>query len=243
MAVHLDEPYATALREAVAYIHDRYQPVGIVVSGTIVRGNHGPSSDLDVVVIHEATWRQRVQRFFNGVPIEMFVNPEFQIRRVILGEPANGRPVMSHMIGTGEIIHDPAGVMFDLQALARQTLSAGPNFSPESLLAKRYAIATALEDAADIRAVDIDRAQAMLTDTLIEAAKYVFLANRRWLPRSKTLLADLDTLDPELGSDMRRALGPAGIDERIELTESLAQRIIGATGFFEWESEPQELTP
>ncbi len=45
----------------------RYDPLGIVASGTIVRGSPGPSSDLDLYVIHAAPWRQRVQRRFNGV--------------------------------------------------------------------------------------------------------------------------------------------------------------------------------
>ena len=119
MVPTLPEPYATALDDAVAYIHERYRPLGIIVSGTIIRGTPHASSDLDFMVIHEASWRQRTQGFFNGVPAEMFVNPEMQMRRVIAAEPAGGRPVMSHLIGTGEIVHEIGGVMASLKALAR----------------------------------------------------------------------------------------------------------------------------
>jgi hypothetical protein len=35
----LPEPYDSALREAVAYVLDRVEPLGIIASGTIVRGN------------------------------------------------------------------------------------------------------------------------------------------------------------------------------------------------------------
>src|SRR5680860_986680 len=83
MPLSLAEPNATALEMAIAFIHERYAPRGIIVSGTIVRGTPHASSDLDFMVIHDATWRRRSQRFFNGVPAEMFVNPEFQMRRTI----------------------------------------------------------------------------------------------------------------------------------------------------------------
>ncbi|MEJ7902176.1 MAG: hypothetical protein WKF63_10035, partial [Thermomicrobiales bacterium] len=55
----LAEPYAAALNDAVAYIHERYQPRGIIVSGTIICGTPQVSSDLDFMVIHEPAWRQR----------------------------------------------------------------------------------------------------------------------------------------------------------------------------------------
>ena len=43
----LTEPYATALRAAVAWILDEYAAVGIIACGSIIRGNPGPSSDFD----------------------------------------------------------------------------------------------------------------------------------------------------------------------------------------------------
>ena len=56
--------YDAALREAVDYIVNRYEPLGIVACGTIVRGVPDHASDLDLYVIHGQPWRQRVQKFF-----------------------------------------------------------------------------------------------------------------------------------------------------------------------------------
>jgi len=239
----LAEPYAAALDDAVAYIHERYQPRGIIVSGTIIRGTPQVSSDLDFMVIHEPAWRQRSQRFFNGVPAEMFVNPEFQMRRVIAAEPAGGRPVMSHLIGTGEIVHDTDGVMASLQKLAREILAGGPRVPTEDLIQMRYRIASGFEDAQDIRNIHPDRAQAIVSEALTEAVKLQFLQQGRWLPRYKVLLSDLDDLDPELGHAVRLALRCPNLDERLALATPVIQRVVGASGFFEWESEPQHLTP
>lgn len=147
----LPEPYATALDEAVASIHERYRPLGIIVSGTIVRGTAQASSDLDFMVIHQPAWRQRTQRFFNGVPAEMFVNPEFEMRRVIAAEPAGGRPVMSHLIGTGEIVHDTDGIMASLQAQARAILAGGSQVPREDLTQMRYRITSARAGSPGVR--------------------------------------------------------------------------------------------
>jgi len=241
MVPSLGEPYAAALDGAVAYIHERYQPIGIIAGGTIIRGTPDAGSDFDFVVIHQQTWRQRTQRFFNGVPAEMFVNPEFQMRRVIAAEPAGGRPVMSHLIGTGEILHDSGGIMASLKALAGEILDAGPAVPPEDLTQMRYRIATAFEDAHDIRDVDPDRAHSIVTEALTEAVRLHFLQEGRWLPRYKVLLADLDDLDPDLGHATRSALGCPDLDERLDLATPIIQRIVDATGFFEWESVPQDL--
>lgn len=239
----LAEPYAAALEEALAFIHERYRPHGIIVSGTIIRGEYHANSDLDFVVIHEPAWRQRTQRFFNSVPAEMFVNPEFQMKRVIAAEPASGRPVMSHLIGTGEIIHDTDGVMASLQGQSRLILKGGSHVDGETLTQIRYRIATGFEDANDIRDIDPDRAHSIVTEALIEAIKLHYLQQGRWLPRHKVLLSDLDDLDPELGYAVRSALGCRNLDERLALATPVIQRIVRETGFFEWESEPQHLTP
>lgn len=238
----LPEPYAIALDEAVAYIHECYQPVGIVASGTIIRGTAQASSDFDFMVIHDEAWRQRSQRFFNGVPAEMFVNPEFEMRRVVAAEPAGGRPQMSHLIGTGLIVHDISGVMASLQGQAREILNGGPSIPPEDLTQMRYRIATVFEDAHDIRDIDRDRAHAIVTEVLTESVKLHFLQQGRWLPRYKTLLSDLDDLDPQLGGEVRSALRCSNLDERLALATPIIGRIVGATGFFEWESAPQNRT-
>lgn len=237
----LPEPYATALRDAVDHIHERYRPLGIIVSGTILRGTPHATSDLDFMVIHDATWRRRSQRFFNGVPSEMFVNPEFQMIRTIEREPFEGRPVMSHLIATGEIVHDTDGVTTRLQDLAQSTLDGGPRLSADALLQRKHAIATGFEDAVDIADIDPDRAHTIVIEALIETAKLHFLANDRWLPRFKALLSDLDEMDPQLGGKFRAALRATSLEIQLALASPLIERIAGSSGFVEWDGELQEL--
>ena len=119
--------YAEALREAVRFILARCPDVqGIVVSGTILRGNPAPSSDLDIYVIRRELRRQRVQKFFNGVPAEIFINPEKKVPDYFAAEQRDACPITAHMLSTGFTILDCDGVIAGLQARARQLLQTPP---------------------------------------------------------------------------------------------------------------------
>ena len=56
------------------------------------------SSDLDVYVVNDTEYRRRVQRFFNGVPTEIFINPPHTIRDYYRDENADGEPITAHIL-------------------------------------------------------------------------------------------------------------------------------------------------
>lgn len=235
----LDEPYQRALAEAVEYVFQRFDPAGILVSGTIIRGNPNEASDLDITVIHGESWRQRVQKVFNGVPAEIFVNPPEQIERYFESERKQGRPVTAHMLATGFTISDPGGVTADLQAKARHVLAAGPETSPAALTLKRYATATWFEDAIDIAESDPELCMAFLFNAVDEALRYRFWEAGEWQPRHKDLLRSLAELDPKL-ADLTLAFHRAGnLTDRTKSARRVLAQSVGETGFFEWESETE----
>lgn len=239
----LSEPYASALRAATSFIQTHYQPTGILVSGTIIRGNPHPASDLDIVVTHPHHWRQRVQRRFNTVPAEMFINPPFALERAMERDRTSGRPVMAHMLATGVILFDIDGEMVRLQRLARETLAVGPSCTPEQLTVHRYGIATLFEDATDIATSDPELAAAFVSDAMLSSMRLMFLRDGEWLPRHKLLLAGFEQRYPDWGDVVRAALRAQSIAERLDLSAPLIRHATGATGFFEWASTPQSLDP
>lgn len=243
MLPSLEEPYAGALTAALTHIRSRYAPDGILVSGTIIRGNPHPASDLDIVVTHSHHWRQRTQRVFNTVPAEIFVNPTFALERAMRQDVASGRPVMVHMLATGAILDDAAGALDALQRMARELLAKGPECTPEQVTQQRYAIATCFEDAVDIASIDPELATAFMTEALMSCVRLMFITDGEWLPRQKLLLAEFERRYPDWGQIVRAALRATSIAERIELAEPFVHHAAGATGFFEWESTPQPLTP
>jgi predicted nucleotidyltransferase len=73
-------------------------------AGTILRGDPDATSDIDLWVVHLEPVRQRLQKFFNTVPVEIFVNPPWTIETYFVQDQANARPISAHMMATGHVI-------------------------------------------------------------------------------------------------------------------------------------------
>src|SRR5689334_9007826 len=100
----LSDLHRAALEQALTFVRSRYAPWAIVATGTIIRGTPDLSSDIDLCVLHNDPFRQRVQRRFQGVPFEIFVNPEGAILEYLESEARAGRPVTAHMLATGVVL-------------------------------------------------------------------------------------------------------------------------------------------
>ncbi len=235
----LSEPYNTALREAVAYILARFDVSGLVAAGSILRGAPDASSDLDLYVIHRGPFRQRLQKFFHGVPAEIFVNPPEQVERYFAEEQASGRPITAHMLANGTPLIENGPELGRLRHLAAGLLQNAPAYTVDSLLYERYLCATLYEDAVDIAQRDPVTSDLLLAQSVTAMLPYRFKQAGLFVPRWKDLLAQLDELDPD-SADLAKQFFAAGThDERLSLASQLAQRIAGAEGFFEWESDPE----
>jgi predicted nucleotidyltransferase len=133
----LSPSYDLALREAVAFILEQFEVYGIIVSGSIIRGNPHPSSDFDLVVIHAQPERQRLQRLFRHVPTEIFLNPPKTIRRYFEDEQKEGKPSTAHMLATGFVILDRDPVVNELREQAQELIGAPPPPPPKNPDTKR----------------------------------------------------------------------------------------------------------
>jgi hypothetical protein len=235
----LPDPYGEALREAVGYIMARYDVWGIFAAGTIVFGTPDLNSDLDMFVIHGKPARQRVQKRFNGVATEIFVNPPQTVRRYFADEVT--RPSTAHMLAHGWVLVDRHSIVEELVAEAHEWLATPPDLSETQLTMRRYMAADAFENAQDIAARDPANSSLILHQAVQAMIDYSFLAARRPLPRAKRMLAALAELDPLLGDLARRYYDAAENSTRLALAQEIATRTIQATGFFEWETPLEEM--
>ena len=238
----LAAPYQAALHTAVAYILARFAVLGIVVSGSIIRGNPGPTSDFDICVIHAQPQRQRLQRLFQGVPAEIFVNPPQMVRRYFESEHQEGRPCTAHMFVTGFPILSLDPVVHDLQAEAQTWLQKAPTITAQNLLWRRYGIVDLLDNARDLLDSDPECAAQILHQAVEGILEYTFLNHGRFLPRLKEFISKLQELDPELMQLTRAYYQADDVQTQMHLAETLARRTIGATAFFEWESEVETVS-
>jgi hypothetical protein len=236
----LAPPYDEALRQAVIFILERVPDIlGIVVSGTIIRGTPSPTSDLDIYAIRRKAERQRTQRWFNGVPAEIFVNPPDRVRGYIAREHQEARPITAHMLATGHCVLAEDPVVEELRTLAREMLSTPPDVPAQRRIGLRYGAATRFEDATDSASVDPEAARMIMGHAVRDMVHVWFLEAGQFIPRDKDLLTALQAQAPELGTLVRQFYRSPSLDEALALAHEIADRTIRTYGFFEWESGPE----
>jgi predicted nucleotidyltransferase len=237
----LPEPYNGALRAAVAYVLDRYKPVGVIAAGSVLRGAPHRSSDIDLYVIHLEPFRQRVQKFFHGVPTEIFINPPHQVERYLESEQADGRPITAHMLTTGIalLMTDPS--VDHLRRRGAELLEQQPVYSAPSLTMERYLAACLYEDALDVVERDPAMSNLLLERAVFAMIEYLYRREGRFLPRVKETLALLVSVDSEAAQLAHQFHTGTSLNERLPLAAAIARRTLAVEGFFEWESEPQEV--
>jgi predicted nucleotidyltransferase len=235
----LEQPYSSALQEAVEYILSRFNVHGIIASGSILRGNPHAGSDLDICVINVEPVRQRIQRIFQGVPAEIFVNPPQMIRTYFELERRAGRPLTAHMYTTGFVVlnRDPAVDLLRKEAAA--WLQKRPDLSETELTTRRYFNADAFENAEDIIQTDPANASLLMHEAIIHMIHYRFLAANQNLPRHKEMIGGLSALDPAAGTLVREFFTAGDLSQKLLLGRQIAELLNGARAFFEWESEQE----
>jgi len=235
----LPDPHAEALRCALEFVFSNFRPFAVIVSGSIIRGNPDPSSDFDIVVLHDEPWRQRVQKWFGGVPAEIFVNSGAMVKSYFEQESKAGRPVMAHMLATGNVVFSNSPFTEEIMALAKANLERGPQFTEMDLNQQRYLAACLFEDAFETRDRDAVTAALILGRAIDNTIKYWYSARQRFAPRSKEQLDPIRVEAPETAALIDRAsVGP--LDVRMSAARTLAEEVIQSTGFFEWDSGRSE---
>ena len=237
----LSEPHAGALRRAVAFTLAETDPLGIIATGTVIRGEAHPASDIDLYVLHDAPYRRRVQRFFQGVPTEIFMNPPHAVRSYFPNEHRDGRRFTAHMLATGFVVLDRNPVVEQLRAESRGWLARPDELSPADAQRARYAAATHLEDGADTTPVDGAVAALILARAVTQMLEFWLRSHGRPIPRAKALVSEVTTLDPALGEMVHRFVSAASPTERLDAAQQIGDRVLHARGFFEWDSGPDPM--
>jgi predicted nucleotidyltransferase len=233
----MNDYHKIGLSEAVTWIRLNFKPLGIIVSGSILRGNPDLNSDFDIFVIHEETYRQRIQKYFNGVPCEIFINNFNHVYGYFEKEYENNRPVTAHMISTGKVIlGEDNPIIKKLMQSAEEFLLKAPLVSEENLTRTKYAISTLFEDATDVMDTDQLTGTYFLNKLTSDIIDYVFLMAGTPCPRAKERISYLEVNYPDIGKLVVGYYRAENFKDRYEVAKSLVGKTIGKYGFFEWES-------
>jgi predicted nucleotidyltransferase len=232
------EHHKQALNEAITWIEGNYTAIGIIACGSIIRGNPSPTSDFDIYVIHEEKFKQRVQKYFNNVPCEIFINSIEQTKLSFLAEQNNNRPVTSHMIANGMIMKGDNNE--NIKSIVKEAKDF--EFKPKILTANeeifiKYGITNLLEDANDVVESDPMTCEYILVKVIDKIMDFWFLKKQLPLSRIKERMSLINGHDPEFYIQINKAFQAQSIIEKLEAVTKIIENIIGEKGYFEWVSE------
>lgn len=212
------------------YAEFREDLAGVLATGSRVRGEGDATSDIDLHVVIASARRQRRNIVVDGVEVEMFINPPFQIRRYMDDDRQQGRGSEQHMFVTGRIIYDPHGIVAGLVADARAQWEAGPPpLTTVDHWRYRYGAADMLRDISDVIDTDPERAAYLIGGLLPQIIAMHYRIAGRWSVKPKRTLNNLKTWDPTAANLARQtSVGP--VAARASAMETLTEHVLAPLG-------------
>jgi hypothetical protein len=163
-----------------------------ILTGSVLGPDRTPGSDLDIVVLGDAGYRESLH--FRGWPVELFVHTPRRLADFLARELAERKPSTHRMLATGvSLLGDPS----ELTARCARVLAAGPaplTTSERDRL--RYALTDLLDDYT--HAGDPGERTVIATVLWIESGRAALAFAGGWVSGGKWLLRELRTLDPVL---------------------------------------------
>ena len=236
----LAQPYDLAIRDCIEDILPDYEFTAVFAAGSVVRGQGGPTSDIDIYAVHSGGFRQRLQRRYQGVPFEIFINPIDQIRKYFKSEHQQARQCAAHMVATGFLILERDESIQKLRIEAQKWLDTPPNFSEEVSCFKNYMTVDLIDNARDLINSNPIYAKILLHRAVTQLIEIRFLQKGKCLPRDKDTLTELAIIDKDASSVIKKFTLSSDIVNDLDAVISLADRIIGTSSFFEWDSIPEK---
>jgi hypothetical protein len=233
----MDAHYQATLNKALTWINENFKPIGIIVTGSIIRGNPNTNSDFDIFAIHEETYRQRIQKYFDGIACEIFVNNIAHVHAYFEEEYKSNRPVTAHMVATGKVV---SGMdhpeISQLVKAANEFVIKSPELESSRKIAMSYTIATMFEDAEDIKETDQLTSRYFLDKLVIDIIEFIFLHDGIPLPRPKERIKYLADNNPGIGKLVADYYSAESFIERFDAARKLVLITTNQSGFFEWDS-------
>ena len=114
-----------SLARLVPVLCRKYRGCGILVFGSVGRGEEKPNSDLDVIVVHddegELEWMPGSPLGEPGLNLDLAIFPQAALRRL-----AATRWFAFWEFAQAEVVHDPTGIARRNQTLIRERFEAYP---------------------------------------------------------------------------------------------------------------------
>ena len=198
------------------------------LGGSVVRGDAGPTSDLDITVLLDGPPAPRRKSLeYAGWPVELFVHTEKSLRYFADKDQLRRQPTMMRLVGESIVLLDTDGSGARLKQEYLAEVAAGPKpLSTDELDLLRYMITNLLDDLSDAEG---DVRLAITSVLWQDAARLLLTGAGHWSGTGKGLLRELTTYDVAHGTDYATVLldGVRASDDRLVVA---VNRILAAYG-------------
>jgi len=192
-----------AFHTAQSFINSYFPDCQIaVLSGSVVRGEETPSSDLDIVIIDREPFRKSY--YYCEWPIEVFVHNEDSLEDAFFIETQHGVPLTTRMCAEGMVLKGGREAE-KIKEKAKRSLIEGPSaLSLSKLDELRYAISDNLDD---LEGSTIPEEDIYSVSALIESLhQFILRTNQRWVGEGKWMYRSLKNYDEALAGRLTKCL-------------------------------------
>jgi hypothetical protein len=226
----LAEPFSTALAQAVAALSEDPQVEAIFLGGSAALGQLCERSDLDLLLIKctDVTVMERYAHYVGLVQVQVISGPPRQYDLWLEQDRPQGTVV--RQLATGHMLFDRSGLGAHYQARAVEVVGRGlePMSEPQ-VRSRRFLLTELLDDLADC-ANDPAQARWLMATGLPYAVETAFLWQRRWTPKGKRALSEVELLDSELAGLCRGFLGAPDVAAQHRAFEALVSYVLAPLG-------------
>lgn len=231
------EPFATALAEVLAGLEADPQVEAVFLGGSLALGQCAERSDVDLVVVKssEVTCMERYVTYVGPVQVQVIAGPPRQYDIWFKADRPTGTVV--RQLATGWLLFDRSGLGGRYQELAQEVVERGLEaMTPPQVHSRRFLLTELLDDVADC-STDAAQARWLMAGGLAYAVETAFLWHRRWTPKGKRALAEIEALpalgnpgDPTLADLCRRLLAATELAEQQASFAALVDHVLAPLG-------------
>ncbi len=173
-----------------------------LLSGSVVRGEQTSSSDLDILILSNDSFRKSYQ--FMDWPIEVFVHNEDSLSYNFFLEEQHGVPLLTRICAEGIVLKGEELGEALIQE-GKELLNRGPSAWPKSQLDKmRYRITDLLDD---LEGSTLPEEDLFTVTALIEKLhQFILRANQQWTGEGKWMYRSLKDFNPGMGKELVKYL-------------------------------------
>jgi hypothetical protein len=172
--------------------------IGIILTGSLVRGSLDKHSDIDIMMIlrPECDFRERGNTWIDGIEIEYFKNSPQQIRRYLQME--RNSPHTAHMLTHGRVVYQSSPVIDELITEAKSIWNTPPPpLRPPQIEIAKYSFDDRLKDLQDCYEKQDMMAASMLRFHMVDFSVNIFCKYHQvFRAKIKGLHAQLAEIDP-----------------------------------------------